>query len=143
MKKIFTAIVVITLLLSGCAVDEKTGAITVTNLTQTDAKGVVVGDIFIGYVPKGSTRTIYFVLEQTEAQISSDNFDPKYGFHPNYLTGPYFEGKIDLKFNHSYKMEFKHEIINTNENIYYVDMIGEPYGTDQSLVTDSFKVFKK
>lgn len=133
----------LTLLLTSCTVNEKTGAITVTNLTQTDARGVTVGDLFIGYVPRGSTRTVYFIIEQDGAQISSDNFDSQYGFHPNYLTGRHFTGNIDLKFNHSYKMEFKHEIINTNENIYYIDMVGEPTALDRSELTDSVKIFKK
>lgn len=135
---IFIAILSLFLLLT-CRVTTISGVITVINHTATGATGLKIGMHYIGWVPKGTIRTSTFILEQANAKISCDNFDPTIGYD-NSTWRDTFTGHIDLKYNYSYLIDLRY---NTNRDKYYIDAMGEKFGIDETDRTSDGFVFKE
>ena len=94
------------MVLSSCAVNSSTGSITVINTTGTDASNVKVGDVYIGFVGKGQTSTVYFTSAKDDSQLVCDGFSfgkKQVGSYPNYTYEDY-KGTINLKLNFQYSM---------------------------------------
>lgn len=126
------------LFLLSCTINKDTGAITVINKTTLNEKELKVGDVYIGYVAAGQTRTVYFYSDEKNAKISAENFKEKYGINPEapYDYDDHYKGTIDLKLNYSYKLYLKYRIEEEDDEderkrIYYLDITGEKYGIDE------------
>src|SRR5271157_3496723 len=121
MKKKFSVIIIVALLatlfiFTSCAVSQTMGSITATNNSDSlDALNVSVGSVYIGYVGKGQTVTVYFIIPQSSALISAVNF----------ASGPGMNGKIDLKLDYQYYLTFgKSQTDNKNEFLIYGVKLG-------------------
>lgn len=127
---LMSAAVTALLFLNSCVVNEHWGEIKVINYTTTDCKNLKVGDIYIGFVPRGSVRSVYFFKDHVSAPISSDNFDAEYSV---VFGKGYYEGEIDLKKNYIYTMELDILLDRNDERHYYIkEFQGDLMNSDES-----------
>ena len=120
MKKIIAILAVLVVLFAffgGCAVNSTTGGITVVNQTDKDAANVKVGTVFIGFVGKGTSTTVYFTKEESTAQVNADGFS---------AAPSTKKGTIDLKFNYSYTLNLTYSGAGGYE--YYYGITGTKLG---------------
>ena len=79
------------------------------------ALNVSAGNVYIGFVGKGQTVTVYFTVAQSSALVSAANF----------ASGPGMNGKIDLKLDYQYYLTFgKNPTDNKNEFAIYGVKLG-------------------
>ena len=125
MKKLLVllAAAVIGLSTFGCAVNSSTGSITVQNRSETNASGIKVGSVFIGYVASGSTNTTYFYKAEDDAAVTVSGFEPSLSI---------YSGKIELKLNYLYTLTLQKSTSSGN-NIY--NMSGVELGNNNNSVS--------
>lgn len=94
-------ILVFTLLISGCTVNDYLGAITIQNRANIAANNIKIGNFLFGYLAPGQTRTVYFSMEENDALIDMTPFQPPSGYNSTVT--------IDLKKNYHYNCELQIE----------------------------------
>ena len=115
MKKFIYPVILSIILLCSCSVNNFTGSITAQNSSNIDAYNVKVGNVFIGFVGKGQTTTVYFYTAQNDVFITATGFSA-----PSQARGT-----IDLKLNYQYSLNLE-----LNNSRYVFDCLGSPVGSD-------------